>query len=213
DGSPPCDATVSPLVEGDKPFLFVTRSTGFKILGSEGDDPDNCPDGENPSPPAEGTAGESVDIEGVFDGWAYFHLLDQATLAELGYYSPGEVFDEDYAQGFGDLSMHNVEGDPDAATRGYIAWYSLGLRAFELDPGFMVEPPGGDWDAAEPGVDDYYGNGVREVGRFIAEDGSNFWGVHVHVLPDETKLILASDRNTGIHIFEFDPSFCDPSCP
>jgi hypothetical protein len=212
DGSPPCDATVSPLVEGDKPFLFVTRSTGFKILGITGYNPDNCPGGENPALPAPGTEGESVDIEGIFDGWAYFHLLEQSTLTELGYYSPGEVFDEDYAQGFGDLSMHNVEGDPDTATRGYIAWYSLGMRAFELDPGFMVEPPGGDWDAATPGVDDYYGSGVREVGRFIADDGSNFWGVHVHVLPDETKLILASDRNTGIHIFVFDPTFCDP-CP
>jgi hypothetical protein len=39
--------------------------------------------------------------------------------------------------------------------------------------------------------------------RFIAEDGSNFWGVHVDELDDGTQIILGSDRNTGLWIFTF----------
>ena len=206
DGDPPCEGSVSMLVAADIPFLFVARSTGFQILGIEGYDPDNCPGGPNPALPAEGTAGANVDIQALFDGWAYFHLLDRSSLAETGYYAPGEVFDEDYASGFGDLSMHNVEGDPDTADAdvAYVAWYSLGMRALEMDPGFSVSPPGGDWDAATPGVNDYYGSNVREVGRFIAPEGSNFWGVHVHDHPNGEQYVLASDRNSGIWIFQFD---------
>jgi hypothetical protein len=44
---------------------------------------------------------------------------------------------------------------------------------------------------------------VHEVGRFIADDGSNFWGVHVDELDDGTQIILGSDRNTGLWIFTF----------
>lgn len=215
-GSPPCEALVTMLVEGDVPFLFTARSTGFKILGIEGYDPDNCPDGPNPPLPDVGADGEDVDLRAVFDGWAYFHLLDRQTLEEIGFYSPGEVFDRDFAEGFGDLSIHNMEGDPDPgeAHRAYVAWYSLGLRAVEHTPGFDVAPPDGDWDEATPPEDDYYGENVAEVGRFIAEDGSNFWGVHVHDQGDQ-QLVLAADRNTGIWIFAFDPSYCeaDFSCP
>lgn len=210
EGSPPCEALVSMLVEGDIPFLFTARSSGFEILGIEGYEADNCPGGENPSLPAVGTDGEDVDIRAVFDGWAYFHLLDRETLDEIGFYAPGEVFDRDFASGFGDLSMHNVEGDPVDAERAYVAWYSLGLRAVEHSPDFDTAPPDGDWDAATPPEDDYYGENVEEVGRFIAEDGSNFWGVHVHE-QGSNRYILASDRNTGIRIFQFDRGYCAPA--
>jgi hypothetical protein len=108
------------------------------------------------------------------------------------------------ASGFGDLTMHNVEGDPTDANRAFIAWYSLGMRAIEVNTGIDVRPPGDDWDAATPGVDDYYGNNVTEVGRWIAPEGSNFWGVHVTEV-DGQQYILGSDRNTGLHIFQLAP--------
>jgi hypothetical protein len=205
DGDPPCEGVVSMLVSADIPFLFVPRSTGFQLLGIEGYDPDNCPTGTNPEPPAVGTRGSDVDVRAVFDGWAYFHLLDRASLTEQGHYAPGEVFDPDYARGFGDLSMHNVEGDPDTgqADIAYIAWYSLGMRAVRVEPGFSVAPPGGDWDAATPSVDDYYGSNVKEVGRFIDPEGSNFWGVHIHDHPNGQQYVLGSDRNSGLWIFRF----------
>jgi hypothetical protein len=99
--------------------------------------------------------------------------------------------------------MHNVEGDLTDPNLAFISWYSLGMRAIETNTGNSVRPPGDDWDAATPPVDDYYGENVTEVGRYIAEDGSNFWGVHVTELDGE-RYILASDRNTGLHIFTFE---------
>ena len=121
--------------------------------------------------------------------------------------------DPAFAEGFGDLTMHNVEGDPDDPNVAYIAWYSLGMRVVELNTGADIEPPedetgAADWEAATPAVDDYYGNNVTEVGRWIAPDGSNFWGVTVTEIGGE-EYILASDRNSGLHIFQMDESYCE----
>ena len=96
--------------------------------------------------------------------------------------------------------MHNVEGDPltaadtptfDSGPRSFISWYSLGLRAVEYRPGHWHNGNGGvvSWN-------------VHEVGQFIAEDGSNFWGIHVEEV-DGQQIILGSDRNTGLWIFKF----------
>ena len=66
------------------------------------------------------------------------------------------------------------------------------MRAVEYRPGHWHTGNGGrvaSWN-------------VHEVGRFIAEDGSNFWGVHVDEL-DGQQVIIGSDRNTGLWIFTF----------
>ncbi|HEX6257529.1 MAG TPA: PA domain-containing protein [Euzebyales bacterium] len=212
-GDPPCEASVSPIAEAGIPFLFVARSVGYELLGIEGYDPDNCPGGENPALPAVGALGESVSVTAEWDGWGYFHLLDRETLDELGYYAPAQVNDPAFAEGFGDLTMHNVEGDPDDPNVAYIAWYSLGMRVVELNTGADIEPPedetgAADWEAATPAVDDYYGNNVTEVGRWISPDGSNFWGVTVTEIGGQ-EYILASDRNSGLHIFQMDESYCE----
>jgi hypothetical protein len=39
-----------------------------------------------------------------------------------------------------------------------------------------------------------------EVARFVAPEGSNFWGVYLHEIDDETY-ILGSDRDSGLWIF------------
>lgn len=136
-------------------------------------------------------------------------------MGEVGYYAPAEVFEapegavdyEDYTE-FGDLTMHNVEQDPttvdvtpsfDAGPRFFVSWYSLGMRAIEYRPGHFHD------NSNEEGS---YSWNVHEVGRFIAEDGSNFWGVHVDdVVLEEggeaEQFIFASDRNTGLWIFSF----------
>lgn len=188
------DALVTMGGDGiDIPGVFVGHSTGLAIFDVASVDLLD-----------EGTTGASVAATVEFDGWGYFHLLDRETLDETGYYAPGQVNDPDYASGFGDLTMHNVEGDPTDPDLAYIAWYSLGMRAVEVNTANEVRPPGDDWDAATPGVDDYYGSNVTEVGRWIAPEGSNFWGVHVTDVGGE-QYILGSDRNTGLHIFQFDP--------
>ena len=98
--------------------------------------------------------------------------------------------------------MHNIEADPstqdvvpsfDAGPRMFVSWYSLGMRALEYRPGHYH---------ANLNDEATYSQNVHEVGRFIAEDGSNYWGVHVDEI-DGRQIILASDRNTGLWIFTF----------
>ncbi|MGI9602858.1 MAG: PA domain-containing protein, partial [Acidimicrobiales bacterium] len=179
-------------------------------------------------------AGGSVSDFGpiLFDGWGYLRILNNAgsamtvpdrspgpdptidvpQLHEIGYYAPAETlenFNPDDPTEFGDLTMHNIEVDPrnqdltptfDFGPRMFVSWYSLGMRALEYRPGHF--------HANQRGEGSYSWN-VHEVGRFIAEDGSNFWGVHVETAMidgEEEQIILASDRNTGLWIFTFDCS-------
>lgn len=185
------------------PGVFVGHSTGLAIFGAS-----------DAGQLTVGQQGADTAAAVEFDGWGYFHLLDQG-LNETGFYAPGQVNDADYASGFGDLTMHNVEGDPSNADIAFISWYSLGMRVVEANTGADVRPPGDDWDAATPAVDDYYGHNVSERGRFIAADGSNFWGVHVTEIDGE-QYVLGSDRNSGLWLFQYDPSYCEAaegSCP
>lgn len=165
-----------------------------------------------------------VSAGSVYDGWGYLHIInntgstitvpsmgmanpatmDVPTGHHLGYYAPAEtVEDTGLGTAFGDLTMHNIEADPltqdveptfDAGPRMFISWYSLGMRALEYRPGHFHDNSNNEGS---------YSQNVHEVGRFIAEDGSNFWGVHVDEAEDGDQIILASDRNTGLWIFKF----------
>lgn len=169
------------------PGIFVGHSTGLKIFGVS-----------DASQLTIGQSGEQTATTVEFDGWGYFHALKTGSLAELGYYAPQETNNPADASGFGDLTMHNVEGDPTNANRAFISWYSLGMRAIEYKKGFSIATPG-----TSAGVDDYYSRNFKEVGRFIAPDGSNFWGVHVYSHPNGTQYVLGGDRNTGLWIFKY----------
>ena len=165
-----------------------------------------------------------VTASATFDGWGYLHVLNNTRqnvsvpsmgpssppmsvgyLGELGYYAPAETMEPtqsgDFTE-FGDLTMHNIEVDPsnqdvvptfDEGPRMFVSWYTLGMRALEYRPGHFH---------ANANNEGSYSQNVHEVGRYIADDGSNFWGVHVDKLGDE-QVILASDRNTGLWIFTF----------
>lgn len=187
------------------PGVFVGHSTGLAIF-----------DVDDAGQLSVGDTGAGTTTEGVFDGFGYFHLLDRVTLAEEGYYAPGQLNDPDYVSGFGDLTMHNLEGNVNDSDQAFVAWYSLGMRIVEVNTGNSVRPPSDDWDAATPTVDDYYGENVTEIGRFIAPEGSNFWGVTQTEI-DGQQYILASDRNTGLWIFQLDDAYCDAApgfdCP
>ena len=217
--------TMAPGVEADAvtiPGAFVGYSTG-EIM----------------------KAGGSVTQAGLlnFDGWGYLRVLNntgsplsvpgqspgpdpQVTipqLGEIGFYAPAETLEApaDGVDPFatGDLTMHNVEVDPstqdvvptfDEGPRMFVSWYSLGMRALEYRPGH--------WHTNANGEGSYSWN-VHEVGRFIAEDGSNFWGVHVDTIEidgEEQQIVLGSDRNTGLWLFSFGcesdvegPFYCD----
>ena len=214
-----CEATVSMLVEADIPMLFVPRSSGYAMLGIGGYDPSLCPDQEamNPPLPAFDTLGEIATLNAAFDGWGYFHALNNTNslrsvkvgkdgdtttvgyLGEIGYYAPAEVTDPELATGAGDLTMHNLEIDPTNPDRTFISWYSLGMRAIEWREGHLHTNSMGE------GVVSW---NMHEVGRFIAGEeygdaaGSNFWGVHVTEIDGE-QYILGSDRSTGLWIFQW----------
>ena len=101
-------------------------------------------------------------------------------------YSVPEQAQEQYAFGFGDLSIHEFATDPER-NRAYISYYSAGVRVVDFGPG-----------------------GITEVGHFIAEGGSNFWGIETFAPASSQagnlqgkRLFAGSDRDLGIFIFQY----------
>ncbi len=138
--------------------------------------------------PAVGTLGDRITVTAQFDGWGYVHLFDAATLQDLDTYAIPEAMDPAYASGFGTLSVHEVATDPTDASLAYLAYYSGGLRAVQI----QCSNPA-DNSTCE----------LVEVGGYLDPAGNNFWGVEV--IPDPANpgdvLILASDRDYGLFIF------------
>lgn len=177
-----CDALVSMLAEGTIPFVFVSRTTGLQLLGVPADQL-AC---ETPTP-----VGPSADvtIEAVFDGWGYVRLFatdiprspkkSEGSIEQIDTYAIPESQDPAYAEGFGDLSVHEVAIDPHRRLA-YLSYYSGGFRVVK-----------------------YGSRGIEEVGAFIDEGGSNFWGVEV-IERDKETYVLASDRDYGLYIFKPD---------
>jgi hypothetical protein len=79
--------------------------------------------------------------------------------------------------GNGDLSVHEVALDPKERLA-HMSYYGLGFRVLE-----------------------YGSRGLKEVGAFVDEGGSNFWGVEVHRI-DGRQYVLDSDRDFGLYIFD-----------
>src|SRR6266540_6884026 len=48
---------------------------------------------------------------------------------------------------------------------------------------------------------EFRSGGLTEVGRFIDQGGNDFWGVQIHKTADGERLILASDRDSGLYVF------------
>jgi hypothetical protein len=136
--------------------------------------------------PAIGTLGPTVLIRSEFDGWGYVRLLNAKTLAEIDAYAIDEAMDPAFATGFGDLSVHEVAVDRFRHGLAYLSYYAGGFRVVKYSPRRL-------W----------------EVGHYIHEDGNNFWGVQVHRLRHRVQglrgptLILASDRDSGLWIFQY----------
>jgi hypothetical protein len=178
-----CETLVSMLVEADIPAVFVSRTDGFRIVTGGVPADYTCEDSGAGTvvPTAVGAEGQDVDINAVFDGWGYVHLYDTDTMTDLDQYYVPESQDAAYASGFGDLSVHEVATDPDEDLA-YISYYAAGFR-----------------------VVSYAGGQLTEVGHFIDEGGNNFWGVEVHQHPNGQKYVLASDRDSGVYIFQYTP--------
>lgn len=177
-----CEAVVNMAAAGNIPFLFISRSHGFAILGITGYNPANCPSGPNPPLPPVGTAGSNVTLSAVFDAWGYVHLYNANTLQEIDTYAVTEALDPAFATGFGNLTVHEVAVDIESDLA-YLSYYDAGLRVVKFD-----------------------NSGIQEVGHYIHEGGNDFWGVQVFRLPaDDTEqtYVAASDRDSGLWIFKY----------
>jgi PA domain/LVIVD repeat len=132
--------------------------------------------------PAIGTLGADVLIKSEFDGWGYVRLLDAETMEQVDAYAIDEALDEDFATGFGDLSVHEVAVDPYKRNLAYLSYYAGGMRVIEYGP-----------------------DGLEEVGHYVDVDGNDFWGIEVHKLRQLKKptVILGSDRDSGLWIFQY----------
>jgi hypothetical protein len=143
------------------------------------------PDTTVPYPPGHGPVlgdvGEKVSADSVFDAWGYVHLFRNTgtDLEPVDDYAIAEALDPRFAQGYGDLSVHEWATDPDV-NLGYVAYYAGGMRVFRFGDG-----------------------GLEETGRFIDDAGSNFWGVEVFTTPQGERLFAGSDRDFGLYLFRY----------
>jgi hypothetical protein len=184
-GSDGCETLVSMLAaSATTPAIFVSRKDGFRLLGVE-PGPDYACGSASETDGTNTPAGPSVpvDVSAVFDGWGYTHmyktdLTPGAKMQEVDYYAPEEGQNVNFAENFGDMTVHEVATDPDKDIV-YVSHYALGMRALSYDD-----------------------SGLKEVGAFVEPGGSNYWGVEVHKMNGKTY-ILGSDRDRGLRIFTF----------
>jgi hypothetical protein len=180
-----CLSLVRMLAEGDIPFMFVNREVGLQILGQDVEGDAAC----TAATPAVGSPTSTIALTVTFDGWGYVRLFATdfargpnggATVNQIDTYAIPESQDPAFATGFGDLSVHEVAMDTVAGSNlAYLSYYAGGVRVIRWGP-----------------------TGIREVGAFIDEGGSNFWGVELHVI-NGTQYLLASDRDYGLYILNY----------
>ena len=132
-----------------------------------------------------GALGERVRATTAFDGWGYVQLHDarDPNLRIIDSYAVPEALDEEFAEGFGILSVHEVKTDPRAnVDLAYISYYNAGARVVKFSR-----------------------KGIVEKGFFIDEGGNHFWGTFPHRLGKSqgAPLLLFSDRDSGLYILRY----------
>jgi len=127
-----------------------------------------------------GQPGERVSATSEFDGWGYGHLYRNSgtKMERIDSFAVPESLDPAFAFGYGDLSIHEFATDPDR-NLAYSAYYAAGLRVLRFGE-----------------------SGLTEVGRYIDEGGSNFWGIEQYTKGGK-RLIAASDRDRGLYLLEY----------
>jgi hypothetical protein len=193
-GSDACVGGIQMTVAGSTPtFGVVDRATAYGWFGLTPFDLDACRAGSTSAvaPITVGALGPEITLESYFDGWGYVRLFDangrddEGKLIELDTYAIPQAHQQEFAEGYGDLSVHEVATSPAHPERLYFAYYAGGFRVAEI-----------------------VGDEIEEVAAYISPTGSNYWGVQVWNPPvghpfHGRELVLASDRDYGISIFEY----------
>jgi hypothetical protein len=155
---------------------------------------DSTPDYSVPYVPALepqiGDVGHHIDVDSEFRGWGYVRMFrtkipsepgKPGSIEQIDTYAVDEAQDEEFAQDYGDLSVHEVAVDPRRGSGlAYLSYYAAGMRVIKYDK-----------------------DGMTEVGAFIDEGGNNFWGIEVHKHPNGQYYVLASDRDFGLYLFQY----------
>lgn len=138
-----------------------------------------------------------IEVLSQFDGWGYVRVIDTSTPGtptEIGQITIDETADPDFASGFGDLTIHETEvprGDPsegganaDTDLVAYFSWYAGGFRVFDIS-----DPSSPTW--------------LDQLGFYIDPLGNNFWGVALAEDENGDRIVLASDRDYGLFVFQY----------
>ena len=184
-GSDACNAASGMSVTGAIPtFGVAPRQQGLALFGRERDYNNvTCLADVNAvqSGIPLGTVGDVVDFQAYFDGWGYVRLLNANDLSPVDTYAIPEAHDPKFATGSGDLSVHEIATSAVNKNWAYVSYYSGGVRVIDVSGGKIVEKA-----------------------AFIAEGGSNFWGVQTFTSGTK-EYVAASDRDRGLYIFEYTP--------
>jgi hypothetical protein len=178
-----CESSLGMTVEGDIPtFGVAPRSEGYAIFDADYDKVAcEAGTGFELAPIALGAVGDELTFEEYFDGWGFVRLLNATTMEEIDSYAIPESRSSAFADGYGDLSVHEVATSLQDPGLAYLSYYAGGLRVIQVD-----------------------GGGITEVAAFIDEGGNNFWGIEAFER-DGVEYIAASDRDKGLYIMKYTP--------
>jgi hypothetical protein len=193
-----CGGQGSPVL-GTAAGLCIGHKSMHELFGRTPDYTFPYPQGDpGDLEPNVGDLGPRVSAQSEFDGWGYARMVDTSTPSapnEVGQFNIPETADPDFATGFGDLTVHEVEvprGDPneggsnpDTDRLAYFSWYSGGFRVIDIT------------DPSSP----------QEVGHHIDVGGNNHWGVALAEDRNGDRIVLASDRDFGLYIYRYTGPF------
>jgi hypothetical protein len=196
EGADACTSVIEPSLSAAITTIFIGRDSGFAMFGVPFDQA-SCADATATlAPIAVGTLGAPIDgVTAKFDGWGYVHLFGvdlgptSGTLTDLDTFAIPEAMDEDFATGFGDLSVHEVATDKTDASRAYLSYYAGGIRALQIQ---CTNPA--DRTTCE----------LVETGGYLDPKGNNFWGIETFVR-DGVTYAAGSDMDHGLWIVKRTP--------
>ena len=194
EGSDACTGIFTPSLSAAIPTMFVGRDSGLAMFGVPYDQAACADASPQVAPIAVGASGASVSsVVAQFDGWGYVHLFavdtGSATLTDVDTFAIPEAMDPAFANGFGDLSVHEVATDKTDPRRAYLSYYSGGIRSMQIQ---CTDP--GDAGTCE----------LVEVGGYLDEHGNDFWGIETFVR-DGVTYVAGSDMDYGIFIVKRTP--------
>ena len=151
----------------------MSRSVGYAILGIAGYNPANCPGGANQRFRRSARRASRSRCRRSSTAGATSTSSTPQPSRTLDQFAIPEALDPDFAEGFGDLSVHEVAVDPQDRSLAYLSYYSGGLVAIQIycDGARTTRRIRREHGTCE----------LVEVGSYLDPEGNDFWGVETFV--------------------------------